>query len=73
MYVRDVKSVIRCYKRTYAIFVAQIGGVLELERHECGALWSADIFPIEIGDATESIGSMPQKRRVRSALAQEPG
>ena len=52
MYARGVKSVIRCYKRTYAIFVAQIGGVLELERHECGALWSADIFPIEIGAAT---------------------
>ena len=47
MYARGVKSVIRCYKRMYAIFVAQIGGVLELERNECGDLWSADIFPIE--------------------------
>ena len=52
MYVRGVKSVIRCYKRTYAIFVAQIGGVLELERHECGAMWSADVFSDENRDAT---------------------
>ena len=44
MYARGVKSVIRCYKRMYAIFVAQIGGVLELERHDAA---SADIFPIE--------------------------
>ena len=40
MYARDLKSVVRCYCRMYAIFVA-------LERHECGDLWSADIFPIE--------------------------
>ena len=56
-----------------AIFVAQIGGVLELERARmrlCGALI---FFPIEIVIATESMAKWPQKRRVRSVLAQEPG
>ncbi len=34
MYAQGIKSVVRCYYRMHAIFVAQIGGVLELERHD---------------------------------------
>ena len=50
----------------YAIFVA-------LERHECGDLWSADIFPIEKRDRAGLNRLMASKRRVRALLAQEPG
>ena len=44
MYARGVKSVVRCWYRMRASFMGQIIGVLELERHECGALWSAELF-----------------------------
>ena len=61
----------------YAIFVAQIGGVLELERHECGALWSAEMFSADFFRATlKSIGltgKVLQSARVRAVLAQELG
>ena len=61
----------------YAIFVAQIGGVLELERHECGALWSAELFSAIFFVATlKSIGltgKVLQSARVRAVLAQELG
>ena len=66
------KALMRWYAR-YPIIMDTVVGVRELERHECGALWSADIFPIEIVIATESMAWWPQKRRVRALLAQEPG
>ena len=40
-----------------ASFMGQISGVLELERQECGALWSAELFPPIFSVATlKSIG-----------------
>ena len=53
--------------------MGQFVGVLELERHECGDLWSADIFPIEKRDRAGLNRLMASKRRVRALLAQEPG
>ena len=60
-----------------ASFMGQIIGVLELERHECGAFWSADFFlPIFSVATLKSIGltgNVLQSARVRAVLAQERG
>ena len=56
--------------------MGQIDGVLELERHECGAFWSIDFFDRKILGTPEknliADGRTFQKRRVRAVLAQEP-
>ena len=60
-----------------ASFMGQIIGVLELERQECGAFWSAELFPPIFSVATlKSIGltgKALQSARVRAVLAQELG
>ena len=57
-----------------ASFMGQIIGVLELERHECGAFWSAELFSADVFVATlKSIGLTLQSARVRAVLAQELG
>ena len=56
MYVRGLLSVVRCCYRIHAIFMGQIDGVLELERHECGAFWSVDFFSDRhLGDALKKM------------------
>ena len=58
-----------------ASFMGQIIGVLELERHECGALWaemfSADFFRRHL--EIDWLDKVLQSARVRAVLAQERG
>ena len=60
-----------------ASFMGQIIGVLELERHECGAFWSAVLFSADFFRRhLKSIGltgKALQSARVRAVLAQERG
>ena len=60
-----------------ASFMGQIIGVLELERHECGALCGAELFSADFFRATlksiDLTGKVLQSARVRAVLAEELG